>query len=437
MPKTQLDRTYVLGNPTFMVVIEKKKKYLLKIKDTQITKLSLLNLDSDHYEITFDILDGIERVNPEKLAYQLRKPVKTLWNMIKKMLENNFELLNREDYDFLVSWIIGTYLHHELKIFPYIHFHAPKGSGKSTALDTLTELCFNGAFYLTVTPAVVREIEATSPTLLIDECEQLYEQKNASETMNQVQAILKSGYKKGAYVPRFARRKIGKKDVFEKERFSTYCPKAFASIKDIDSTLKDRCKTIHMIKSKKNFDRDQEQLNILMHRTLAHVILNHKSLLSYQDKAIKQLLKWGLSGRQLELMKPIVTIALAFEKNVKESVQAFVKEQESYEMIIGIEEKQLIEVLHFLVNEGREWYYIHDIRERFKELVPGDSEWVSHRYISKLLKRLGFTDTRRGTGNRTQISILKSKVDWLVTAYNLDFSEKSDEETKIPEHWVK
>jgi hypothetical protein len=46
-------------------------------------------------------------------------------------------------YGLMAAWTVGTYYAHLFTAFPCLHFHGPKESGKSKALEALSCACFN------------------------------------------------------------------------------------------------------------------------------------------------------------------------------------------------------------------------------------------------------------------------------------------------------
>jgi hypothetical protein len=89
--------------------------------------------------------------------------------------------------------------------YPYVHFNGPKGVGKTTALELLSKLSFNGELTPNISaPAQFRLVPSCSPTLLVDESEKFQRKNLADERL-----ILLSGYKKGGTVLRSTNRGEG------------------------------------------------------------------------------------------------------------------------------------------------------------------------------------------------------------------------------------
>jgi hypothetical protein len=152
----------------------------------------------------------------------------------------------------------------------YIGVESPqKRCGKTTLLTVLSEVVNRPIVAANISsPAFFRVIEELQPTLMIDEAD------TALHRNDELRGILNSGYKrKTAYVVRVAnegpnkdegRRKrdesrtlgdAGRKEerrgrVSRLVRYSSWCPKAIATIKHLPETLQDRCIVIEMHRKK-------------------------------------------------------------------------------------------------------------------------------------------------------------------------------------------
>lgn len=133
-------------------------------------------------------------------------------------------------------WAMGTYFHQLFQAFPYLALHGHRGAGKTTLLTWLAAVCFNARFVVNASEAALyRSIQATAPTLLIDEQEGLNSSKAAKENKADLMGILKSGYKRGALV---ARQRIDRPELTE--HFEVYSPKALAAIEHFEDVLESR-----------------------------------------------------------------------------------------------------------------------------------------------------------------------------------------------------
>jgi hypothetical protein len=123
-------------------------------------------------------------------------------------------------YTTLALWAIGTYAFRVFRYYPYIHLNAEKGSGKTTLMETLAPICFNGVISSDATGAALyREVNDNSSTLFLDELEHVPQS---------VLRLLNAGFSKSGAIRR-------------KDRaYCVYSPKMFASIGSINDVLGDR-----------------------------------------------------------------------------------------------------------------------------------------------------------------------------------------------------
>jgi hypothetical protein len=155
-----------------------------------------------------------------------------LYNDLNHYLQSYIYLKDKRFYTLLTLWSIGTYVFRIFRYYPYIHLNAEKGSGKTTLMEILLPICFNGDLSTDSTAAAqCEEIHNNSSTIFQDEVENL-----TSGHSNLNMRILKSGFSKSG--------RINRKSRF----YSTYSPKMFAGINSIDDVLSDRMITIPMIK---------------------------------------------------------------------------------------------------------------------------------------------------------------------------------------------
>lgn len=165
--------------------------------------------------------------------------VRNLYQNILNTLRDFIDL-PEPSYGLMAAWAVGTYFAHIFSAFPFLHFYGPKETGKSKSLEALRFLCFNAWKGRDISVAALGDtVDGMRGTMLIDQAENLPEN---------LVGILADSYKKAG-----GRRRV--MDMSNKRRtvleFSTYGPKAFASTKDLDPDLKDRCIRVPMVRTKK------------------------------------------------------------------------------------------------------------------------------------------------------------------------------------------
>jgi hypothetical protein len=177
------------------------------------------------------------------------------YKQVLAYIKNVIFLREIELYDVITVWIMGTYMFRSFRYFPYLHLRAEKGSGKTLLMEILSAVAFNGQVLTNPNAStVLRLIKSTLPTLFIDEAEGLF-----SKTRSELMAILNTGFSKSGVVI--------KKD----EEYSSFCPKCFASINDINDVLLDRVITVRMVRKTVEERRELYRENPLMLRRQSEI----------------------------------------------------------------------------------------------------------------------------------------------------------------------
>lgn len=242
-----------------------------------------------------------------------------IFNAIKEYLETYIFLSEEIHYYLLTLWIMGTYIYKSFPAYPYIHLSAERGSGKTTTLNVLESLCFNGLKLSSFTkPILYRKVNDSLCTLLIDEAETL--SKDNGRDQNGILEILRDGYNCTA--------KTGLMDDDNKTTLvlSLYCPKIFASINAIDDVLRDRTITLPMIRPvrgelKNSFNPKDPNILNKQANFRAHLYLFGLKFAGEIQKEYKNIYNSpvyeDIVNRQYELWAPLLAIALVIENYSK------------------------------------------------------------------------------------------------------------------------
>jgi hypothetical protein len=140
----------------------------------------------------------------------------------------------------MAAWVLHTYVFDAAETTPYIHITAPeRACGKSRLMETSEAVAAapirSGGM---TAAALVRTIEAKSPTIYLDEMDaQQGADKEYAET---IRGILNEGFRKGGKFYKC----VGKD--FELKAFNVYCPKCFAGIGRLPDTVSSRSIVIEM-----------------------------------------------------------------------------------------------------------------------------------------------------------------------------------------------
>ncbi len=151
-------------------------------------------------------------------------------------------VVDAHEADAVALWIAHTFVYETARATPYIYFCSPDpGSGKTTALEVLAELCARAISIDDISGAALfRLIEADSPTVLLDEVDGVFGKKS-SDVAEDHRKLLNSGYRKGKQAIR-----CGGRNFTELQRFNIFCPKGLAGLKELPGTLAHRSITISM-----------------------------------------------------------------------------------------------------------------------------------------------------------------------------------------------
>jgi len=344
-------------------------------------------------------LNGEATVNPTEV-YEM---IKTAW---KTYLEFEEEVV----YDFLTLWTVGTYFFHLFNSYPYVYIGGLKRSGKTKVLTVASLMAFNAIFSNNLsTSSIFRLIQSGHCTLLMDETEKLSNKERASELRN----LLLSGYKKGAKVYRTEKTS---KDRLVPEAFEVYSPKMIANIRGLEDVLEDRCITIIMKRGKNKEILNSEPLvNDPMWQNIRDALYTlYLTYFSELRELSEHCVYSGndIAERELELWKPIFTLAKFFDPTLPPTSQS--SESSLYSLMVEFAKRKckekkienmtetgeyiLVQTLIQMVDENR-YYKVKEIKEAMAKNFDEEQKWLTTAWVGRALRRLGFTDKRRvGTG---------------------------------------
>jgi len=239
-------------------------------------------------------------------------------------------LKHPEDYHILTAFVMGSYVHRIWMYFPYIWLHGNKASGKSTILEILQAISWQGQRASNISPAALfRLVDALRPTLLIDEAEQLGNSSNPA--MIELGCLLNDGYKKGGKVLRVG----GDRESMKTESFEAFGPKVIASVKHIGTVLASRTirldmvspgrKKLYEIKSRKlEFSRAfRNSFLDLRNRLHCWKFQHFDELKDIFDNTLESMAKIEqMDGRELELWAPLFSIGILADNDLDLDAQS-------------------------------------------------------------------------------------------------------------------
>ena len=371
------------------------------------------------------------------------------------------EFPDEKSYTLHALWSIGTYFHHLFNTYSYLYVGGVKRTGKTKTLTVHFCLDLNAILSGNMSvSSLYRTIQNQRASLLIDETEKLSNPKRAEEFRN----ILLSGYKKGAKTYR-----VGKdsKDRLEPEEFELYSGKVLANISGLEDVLEDRCivgfqkRSISKAIINREIDIMEPRFSTLRGRLYTLFLTYWREVAAIYAEISKcselgelcervncdsSVLKDGkeyLAGRELELWKPLLTMARFFDDHtpVSErvkcnpviSVQATHTEeypsnikaeltqgsvnrrsqrslcslmldmactlagQRHTENMTEVGDDILIACLFNLVSPDHvsQWIKVKMIKEEMSGQFEESQDWLTSKWIGTSLRRLGFSDKRR------------------------------------------
>lgn len=214
------------------------------------------------------------------------------------------------DLDLLVLWTISTHVADELYTTARLLIDSTMpGSGKTTLLEHLAHLCVSPVQAASISsPALlVRLLQDGVRTLLIDEVDRSLNPKKPG--VEDLIAIINSGYKRGATRPVLTPTKGGGWEVRE---MPTFCPVAMAgNSPHLPDDTKSRCIRILLMPDLDGVieDSDWEKIEDNVHRL-------HQRIVAFADQnratvAQDVELPAGCLGRAKEKWRPLKRVAVA------------------------------------------------------------------------------------------------------------------------------
>jgi hypothetical protein len=295
-------------------------------------------------------------------------------------------------------YVLATYFHQDFLTVPRLAFSGERGSGKSKTESLLATLAWNGLMLVTPTPAVLfRLIAMYRPTLVLDEMEGL-----SKEDRQEIVAVVNSGYKRGARVPR-----VEGKEERRIETFDVYGPMALSAIRSLNWTTEDRAIPVVMQRgtdsARINREVDPTDESLAELRSVCH-----RTLLT-QWPAVRRAYgavpcpEW-LRGRPRELWRPLLAIASAAEDaTVTEELLALARDHVIDRNELSPEAEALVALLEDrMMGQAEVTLYPSGLADGLKTRL-GWRDAPTPELVASWLRRLGFRrlrQTREGSEYR-------------------------------------
>lgn len=387
--------TVIVGDHTEdrnLYLVSRGDKYELH-EDTTIVR-------GDEGALLFDVRERMlvnleEKWSKSRLLDFVKNPTAPvgLYQEIKQTLKRYVEFKTEAYYGLLASWIMATYFHRCFNAMPFVFFYGKKGCGKTRGLDLCERLAFNAYKTKGVSVASLADsVDATRSTFLNDQAESLSNPKN-----EEILGILTDSYTIGGGKRRIVVITNKSRKVVE---FETYSPKAFASIKDIDSDLKDRCILFPMIRASREYPYPEAYLPIWGElRDKLYRLL----LVKWKDaKEIYQTTGTGMSHRVRELWKPIETM-LRLEDvppEEQEGIKAvFLEAMQETQVELSDHENELFDTLLEMMEESDERVFSADEIAKRLHHDEGISEKAIQTWVGQIIKQMSLYTQKVGRKN--------------------------------------
>ncbi|MCX5803485.1 MAG: DUF3854 domain-containing protein [Proteobacteria bacterium] len=381
-------------------------------------------IETDTGKIIFDVRERVlitlhDKWSKAGILDLIKNPIapEELYNEIKGILKRYVEFQNNALYGLVAAWIIATYFHRIFNAFPFLFFYGKKQSGKSRMLDLLNLLTFNAIKVKGISvPSMSDSIDGVRATFLMDQAEILSQKQNI-----ELLGLLADSYTPGGGKRRIVHITNKSRKVVE---FETYSPKAFASIKEIDSDLKDRCIEIIMIRAAREYCYPEPFLPIWgeLRDKLYRLLLTQWR----EVREIYQTAGLDMTQRIRELWRPLDTI-LTLENVLEEERQtiknAFLESMlETQTGLSELEEKLIQAIDDLLGYSGQGVFTTTEITEKMdlpdiEEFKKKDQVRWAGRTVNKLYlytKKLG------RSGNKHKYLFDREHLNNILKRYKID-----------------
>ena len=353
--------------------------------------------------LVFDLrerhLIGInDKWNEKQIKHFLEniKAPEGVYSEIKSVLKKYIEFQKEGHYGLVAAWIISTYFYRCFHAIVFLFFFGKKQSGKSRVLDFLERLAFNSIKTKGVSLASLADtIDGLRGAFLIDQAESLSDPKNMD-----ILGILADSYTIGGgkrrivFITKTSRRVI---------EFETYSPKAFASYKEIDPDLKDRCVLISMLRATKDYPYPEAHLPIwsdLRDKLYRLLLTKWKKV-----KEIYPTTGEGVTQRVKELWRPIETI-LTLENvsadEVRDIKNVFLESMLETQTELSEEEHNLFDALLEMLEETENGEGIFTVGEIAEKIEHDDdiSEKGVQTWTGRTIRQFNLYDKPAGRKNK-------------------------------------
>jgi DNA-directed RNA polymerase subunit RPC12/RpoP len=419
------------GNFAHFVVSDNQEKRILVFNDPELTQNYQVRVIPQWNNVRWEYSDIQKWLTEEKTDPKL------VYELLDRKTRRFLEFASEAQYIKFNLWNIGTYFYPLFDAYPINDFTGTKAAGKTKSLVFQTLVCYNGFMSGSMSPsALFRLREGTGGFIAIDETEQFKNQKN--ENAQELRTLLLQSFLKNQHAVRVEGTRNGG---FNVRSFNLYGPTSLAHINTFDDVLEDRCipqlnrRAIN--ESIKNAwpshtDPDFQKIRNLCYR----LFLDYADEVNKLQSEARNLLP--ISGRELQLWLPIITLALFFEKHgipgLTEQIKALAIQISEERKLQDEQESHDRKVLDFLIKEGVKLGQDKEQRKGNPEgWVPSkvlydtitsieeygfSKDHFSQRYFGNILRRLGLDQAKKQGG--ISFLVTDEKINELKQRWGLD-----------------
>jgi len=325
-------------------------------------------------------------------------------------------------------WDIGTYLYMLFSAYPFLELRGIAGTGKTKSMTISSLIAFNGSEIM-INPSeatLFREKEDIRGTTYFDEAEKLwvYNKTTRRYEGDTRTELINASYSKAGKVPR--QEKFGNK--FVTKWYSPYGPVQLGSINGLFGATETRAITRITTKSPNSDERgekepeDDRQEKIWVEiRDLCYrfALDNYSKIKKIYSNFPRDV---GLKRRDLQLWRPILSIAKFIDEELYNEILEFAKELTTRRIDDLVQESSfdymcLSALKDCLVIATNDKIYVNDIKLAFCN-AKGDDESRNdiylNRNISNHLDNMGFKELRNRDRNGSYFAVNKQIFDEIV-----------------------
>ncbi len=337
-----------------------------------------------------------------------------LYDQIYEYVREHIDFTEEAFYHIVSAFIIASWRINDFDSVPYLMFLGEFMSGKTRALEVLSELCYHAIKTSSISPAgVVRLVDKYKVTLLVDETEILN-----TESKTELVGILNSGYKAGDNYIR------AKQDSGDLEYWKTFGFKALAGTQDFTKTLNSRCAEIAMERATRPIRKkiDKEKASELRMQLLDYRLKN-------LSKPFEEVNLPFENGRNHELFEPLIQIApsqhgkMIIDYGLKLEGSRRIEEETSFEGDV------LRATLKVVKNNTSGRFTARNVYEAFKDETDMDADYLSKNEgsIKNRIGRVLKNKFHLEKGHHKDYSIDKAKLYRMMKRYTPDLADKAEE----------